>query len=162
MKLDLGGIAKGYAGDCAIQTLREHGIASALFEAGGDIVVSGAPPGTEGWLVEFEDAGAEMPKEMRVKDCAVSTSGDTVQFVEIGGKHYSHVVDPRTGMGVTTRLMGTVVAPKGVWADPLSKSVYLIGEGERGELLKHYPGVRAYVREVVSSRNATRAPGAQE
>jgi thiamine biosynthesis lipoprotein len=148
MKLDLGGIAKGYAGDCAVQTLREHGIMSALFEAGGDIVLSDAPPGTDGWIIELEDAGPNMPKELTLSNCGVSTSGDTMQFVEIEGKHYSHVVDPRTGMGLTTRMMGTVVAPKGIWSDGLSKAVYLIGEDKMAELIKHYPGARAYVRVV--------------
>ena len=148
MKLDLGGIAKGYAGDCAIAVLHEHGITSALFEAGGDIVVSDAPPGTEGWEIELVDAGPDMPQSLKVHHCAVSTSGDTMQFVEIGGKHYSHVVDPRTGIGLTSRLMATVVAPKGLWSDPLSKPATMLGAVELGALLKKYPGTRAYVRVV--------------
>jgi thiamine biosynthesis lipoprotein len=146
MKLDLGGIAKGYAGDCAIATLREQGIASALFEAGGDIVVSGSPPGTDGWTIELVDAGPETPRELTLHDCAVSTSGDTEQFVEIDGKRYSHVVDPHTGIGLTTRAMATVVAPKGIWSDGLSKPAEMLPSEKRVELLKHYPGARAYVR----------------
>jgi thiamine biosynthesis lipoprotein len=146
MKLDLGGIAKGYAGDCAIQTLRENGIASALFEAGGDIVVSDAPPGEEGWKIELVDAGPVMPKTLTLHNCAISTSGDTEQFVEIGGKHYSHVVDPHTGIGLTTRAMSTVVAPKGIWSDALSKPAEMLPADKLAELLKHYPGVKAYVR----------------
>jgi FAD:protein FMN transferase len=144
--LDMGGIAKGYAGDCAIATLREHGIKSALFEAGGDIVMSDAPPGEEGWNVELEDAGPEMPKSLRLHNCAVSTSGDTMQFVEIDGKRYSHVVDPRTGVGLTTRAMATVVAPKGIWSDALSKPAEMLAKEQVEELLKGYPGTRAYTR----------------
>jgi thiamine biosynthesis lipoprotein len=146
MKLDLGGIAKGYAGDCAIQTLREHGIRSALFEAGGDIVVSDAPPGTLGWVINLVDAGPDMPQEVTVHNCGVSTSGDTQQFVEIDGKRYSHVVDPRTGIGLTTRAMSTVIAPKGIWSDGLSKPAEMLPPGKVRELLKHFPGTRAYVR----------------
>ncbi len=146
MKLDMGGIAKGYAGDCAIATLREQGIKSALFEAGGDIVMSDAPPGEAGWRVELVDAGPDMPKELMLHNCAVSTSGDTEQFVEIGGKHYSHVVDPRTGVGLTTRAMATVVAPKGIWSDGLSKPAEMLPKGRLDELLKTYPGARAYAR----------------
>jgi thiamine biosynthesis lipoprotein len=146
MKLDLGGIAKGYAGDCAIQTLKENGITSALFEAGGDIVTSNAPPGTEGWKIELVDAGPDMPKSLTVHNATVSTSGDTMQFVEINGKHYSHVVDPRTGIGLTSRSMATVVAPKGLWSDPLSKPATMLSPNQLAELLKHYPGTRAYVR----------------
>jgi thiamine biosynthesis lipoprotein len=148
MKIDLGGIAKGYAGDCAVQTLREHGIESALFEAGGDIVVSDAPPGEEGWTIKLIDAGPEMPKTVTVHNCGVSTSGDTEQFVEISGKHYSHVVDPRTGIGLTTRAMATVVSPKGVWSDPLSKPATMLSEGKLGEVLREYPGTKAYRRVV--------------
>jgi len=146
MKLDLGGIAKGYAGDCAIQTLREHGIRSALFEAGGDIVVSDAPPGKAGWTITLVDAGPDMPQSVTVQNCGVSTSGDTQQFVEIDGKHYSHVVDPRTGVGLTTRAMSTVIAPKGIWSDGLSKPAEMLPSDKVQELLKHFPGTRAYVR----------------
>jgi thiamine biosynthesis lipoprotein len=146
MKLDLGGIAKGYAGDCAIEVLREQGISSALFEAGGDIVVSDAPPGTEGWEIELVDAGPDMPQSIKVHNCGVSTSGDTMQFVEIGGKHYSHVVDPHTGIGLTSRSMATVVAPKGIWSDALSKPATMLPPDQLAELLKKYPGVRAYGR----------------
>ncbi len=146
MKLDMGGIAKGYAGDCAIATLREQGITSALFEAGGDIVMSDAPPGEEGWRVELVNAGPDMPKELMLHNCAVSTSGDTEQFVEIDGKHYSHVVDPRTGVGLTTRAMATVVATKGIWSDGLSKPAEMLSKDRLEELLKEYPGARAYVR----------------
>jgi thiamine biosynthesis lipoprotein len=146
MKLDLGGIAKGYAGDCALQTLREHGITSALFEAGGDIVVSDPPPGQTGWQIELDDAGPDMPKQLSLYNAAVSTSGDTQQFVEIDGRHYSHVVDPRTGIGLTTRAMATVVAPKGLWSDPLSKPAAMLPADQLQSLLKNYPNTRAYVR----------------
>lgn len=148
IRLDLGGIAKGYAGDCAIATLREHGIKSALFEAGGDIVLADAPPGKDGWHIELEGASPDMPKEVALHNCAISTSGDTEQFVEIGGKHYSHVVDPRTGIGVTTRKMGTVISPKGIWSDGLSKAVYLMLPEKLEGLLRNYPGAKAYVRVV--------------
>jgi thiamine biosynthesis lipoprotein len=146
MKLDLGGIAKGYAGDCAIASLKENGISSALFEAGGDIVTSDAPPGTEGWKIELVDAGTDMPKTVAVHNAAVSTSGDTMQFVEIGGKHYSHVVDPHTGIGLTSRAMATIVAPKGLWSDPLSKPATMLSAEKLADLLKHFPETKAYVR----------------
>jgi thiamine biosynthesis lipoprotein len=146
MQLDLGGIAKGYAGDCAIQTLRDHGIRSALFEAGGDIVVSDPPPGKPGWTIDLVDAGPDMPKSLTVSNCGVSTSGDTEQFVEIDGKRYSHVVDPRTGVGLTTRAMSTVTAPKGIWSDGLAKPAEMLPPDKVQELLKEFPGTKAYVR----------------
>ncbi len=148
MKLDMGGIAKGYAGDRAIETLRAHGINSALCEAGGDIVVGDAPPGKDGWVVGIEDHGLAAPESVAIHNCAISTSGDTEQFVEIAGLRYSHVVDPHTGIGMTTRAMGTVTGPKGLWTDGLSKAVYLVPEDKMDDLLKHYPGTKGWVRKV--------------
>jgi thiamine biosynthesis lipoprotein len=113
MQLDLGGIAKGYANDAAIAVLREHGVGRAMVEAGGDISLSGAPPQAQGWMVRVRG----LPDTLVVHDCAVSTSGDTEQFLEVGGVRYSHVVDPRTGLGVTTRTQATVVSPVGMASD---------------------------------------------
>lgn len=115
MRLDLGGIAKGYACDEAIRVLKEQGIESALVEMGGDIAVSRPPPGNDGW--EIEVAG----KTMILSNEAISSSGDTEQFVEIGGKRYSHIVDPKTGLGLTSRIAVTVVAPAGWVSDGLSR-----------------------------------------
>src|SRR5688572_10277743 len=81
MRLDLGGIAKGYAGDEAIRVLRDHGIASSLFEAGGDIVVSDAPPGERGWKIELPENTPKDGRTLTLANAGVSTSGDTEQFV---------------------------------------------------------------------------------
>ncbi len=147
MKLDLGGIAKGYAGDEAQKVLRKHGITRALVEMGGDIVVSGPPPETEGWTIRAPNAGTDQTQaDLRVKECAISTSGDTEQFVVIGGKRYSHIVDPRTGWALTNRVQVTLIAPNGLTSDPLTKAVIMLCEKERNKLLRAYPGVKAYVR----------------
>jgi thiamine biosynthesis lipoprotein len=119
MQLDLGGIAKGYANDCALSVLRENGVDRAMVEAGGDIGVSGSPPGAQGWSVKVRG----LPDTFYLSECAISTSGDTEQFVEIGGVRYSHVVDPRTGMGVTTRVQASVIAPRGLTTDPLATAL---------------------------------------
>lgn len=142
MKLDLGGIAKGYACDEAIRVLKQQGIKSALVEMGGDIVVSGPPPGTKGW--EIEVAG----KTMILSNKAVSSSGDTEQFVEIGGKRYSHIVDPKTGLGLTNRIAVTIIAPNGVTSDGLSTAVSVLGAQKGRALLKSYPGVTAQIRKA--------------
>ncbi len=126
MKLDLGGIAKGYAGDEAIRVLRDNGIKSALFEAGGDIVVSDAPPATNGWTIEIENPGSA-PSKLTLHNTAISTSGDTVQFVEIAGTKYSHVVDPRTARALTNHYAATIIAPKGIDTDALSTAICVMG-----------------------------------
>lgn len=124
MQLDMGGIAKGYAGDLAIATLRKLGFPHSLFEAGGDIVLGDPPPGEEGWRIEVVSAGPhDPPRVVTLSNCAISTSGDTMQFVEIGGKRYSHIVDARTGIGLTNRVAVTIIGPDGLTTDSLSTAL---------------------------------------
>lgn len=147
MKLDLGGIGKGYAGDAAQKVLKQQGITRALVEMGGDIVVTDPPPGAEGWTIRVPNAGDDKgPADLHLANRAISTSGDTEQFVVIGGKRYSHIVDPRTGQALTSRVEVSVLAPNGLTSDPLSKVVSILGVEERTKLLKAYPGTTAYVR----------------
>lgn len=142
MQLDLGGIAKGFAGDEAQRVLRANGIRRALVEMGGDIVVSGPPPGTKGWTIRVPNASGDLT----FANCAVSTSGDTEQFVELGGKRYSHVVDPRTGWAVTNRVQATVVAKDGFTSDPLSKIFALMKPGDARRVLRAHGVDRFYVK----------------
>jgi len=123
-RVDLGGIAKGYACDQALLAIHARGVLSALVEAGGDITVSEPPPGRSGWTVSLEHVGQGT---IEVSNCAVSTSGDTEQFVEIGGVRYSHIVDPRTGLGCTTRVQATVIARHGELSDPLATAICILG-----------------------------------
>lgn len=149
MRLDLGGIAKGYAGDEAIRVLAGHGIKSALFEAGGDIVVSDPPPQARGWTIAIENANGA-PEKLVLHNCAISTSGDTVQFVEIGGNRYSHVVDPRTGQALTNHYAATVVAPRGIDTDALSTALTVMGP-EGMKLLPRYQA-HGWLRKVEPAR----------
>jgi thiamine biosynthesis lipoprotein len=132
MQLDLGGIAKGYAADEALAVLKKNGIESALVAAGGDIAVSAPPPDKDGWDVAIAPlkAGDVVP-HLSLRDAAVSTSGDAEQYVEIGGVRYSHIVDPRTGIGLTGRSEVTVVARRGIDSDSLTKVAAVLGP-ERG------------------------------
>jgi thiamine biosynthesis lipoprotein len=142
MQLDLGGIAKGYAGDEAIRILREHGVQSALFEAGGDIVVSDPPPRTRGWQIELPDG-----RKKRLVNAAISTSGDTVQFLEVDGVRYSHVVDPRTGIGLTEHYAATVIAPRGITTDSLSTAATVLGKRAGEQLIRRF-GAKGTVRKI--------------
>jgi thiamine biosynthesis lipoprotein len=145
MKLDLGGIGKGYAGDEALRVLRTFGIERALFEAGGDIVVSKRPVDAQGWVIEVaSDREGNEGKRIVVENAAVSTSGDTSQHVVIDGRRYSHIVDPRTGIGMTNRNYVTVVAKEGLDSDPLSTAACVLGPGETEEMLKRHPDTTAY------------------
>jgi len=122
MKLDLGGIGKGFAAEETLKLLKEKGISSALVAASGDISVGDAPPGTDGWKVDIAPLpGSTKQRILTLKNAAVSTSGDASQFVEISGKRYSHVLDPRTGVGLEGRRSVTVIASRGTQADALTK-----------------------------------------
>jgi thiamine biosynthesis lipoprotein len=128
MQLDLGGIAKGYAADEALAVLKKHGLDRALVAAGGDIAVNGPPPGAEGWKIAIATLPGEKDSgRLVLHDAAVSTSGDAEQFVEIDGKRYSHIVDPRTGIGLRGRMSVTVVARKGIESDSLTKVAAVLG-----------------------------------
>lgn len=158
MALDLGGIAKGYVLDEALDELRLEGIDRALVDAGGDIVVGAPPPRQDpdstapasntslsdsfrarGWTVETPSG-----RTLTLSHAAVATSGDSQQFVEIGGTRYSHIVDPRTGLGLTHRTAVTVVAPTGLAADAYATALSVMGpeDGRRFAALR--PGFRAY------------------
>lgn len=111
MRLDLGGIAKGHACQRALAVLAASGFPRALVQMGGDVACGDPPTGREGWSI---DVGGERRLAHGV---AVATSGDAEQHVVIDGLRYSHVVDPRTGLGLTSREVVTVVAPDGATAD---------------------------------------------
>lgn len=124
VQLDFGGIAKGFACDEAIKTLSRHGITSASVVIGGDLKVSNPPPGQTGWRIQI--LGEKEPRTL--SNIAVSTSGDTEQFVVIEGHRYSHVVDPRTGFAVTDSIQATVMASEGLLTDPLATALCVDGE----------------------------------
>jgi thiamine biosynthesis lipoprotein len=148
MLLDLGGIAKGYAADGALAALAKHGVTRALVAAGGDIAVAGAPPGAEGWdvaIAPLDPAEEKAPRHLLLRDAAVSTSGDAEQFAVIDGTRYSHIVDPRTGLGLVGRASVTVVARRGVEADSLTKVASVLGPEKGLPIIEATPGASGRV-----------------
>ena len=145
MHLDLGGIAKGYVVDEALAVLKKQGTPRALVDAGGDIALGDAPPGKPGWQVgtatRAKRAGSkEQHHSLFLSNVAIATSGDTVQFVVIEGTRYSHIVDPRTGLGLTDHSLVTVVAPDGKTADALASAVSVLGPKKGIALIENTPG----------------------
>ncbi len=144
MKIDLGAIAKGYASGEAIAVLKQQGIASALVAGSGDIVVSGPPPGRDGWTIAvaplLRESDGKPGPTITLRDAAVSTSGDAEQFVEIDGVRYSHVLDPKTGLGLTERRSVTVIAPDGATADGLDTAACVLGPDRGLALIESTPG----------------------
>lgn len=130
MQLDLGGIAKGCAVDEAMRILKQNGIRRAFVAASGDMLTSGPPIGSEGWRVEIravDEFGNIYLRTIHLKHQALSTSGDTEQFVEINGRRYSHIIDPRTGIGLTNRIAVTVVATSSTVADSRATAISVLG-----------------------------------
>jgi thiamine biosynthesis lipoprotein len=130
MRLDLGGIAKGYALDEALKILQKHGIRRALVSGGGDMALGEAPPGKAGWRVELAplDVTNAPPAEfLLLQNAGLATSGDLFQRLDIDGKRYSHIVDPRTGIGLTDHSLVSVIARDGMTADSLTKVVSVLG-----------------------------------
>jgi thiamine biosynthesis lipoprotein len=158
MKLDLGGIAKGYGVDEAMKVLQKYKVRSALVSGGGDMLASEPPPGKPGWKVELsfpdDDAGSIPPEKKFVllSNEALATSGDTFQFVELDGKRYSHIVDPRTGVGLTNHSVVNVVAKDCMTADALTKTVSVLGPEEGFPLIKKHPGASARMARKVSEK----------
>jgi thiamine biosynthesis lipoprotein len=130
MRLDLGGIAKGYAADQVLDVLRRKGIEIALVDAGGDIAVGAPPPGAKGWDIAMEtidDTGERRLRNLQIAYAAVATSGDTYRYLEVGGKRYSHILDPRTGQALTDQCKVTVIAPTGTLADAWASAASVMG-----------------------------------
>jgi FAD:protein FMN transferase len=143
MKLDLGGIAKGYALDEALKVLTARGVTRALVTGGGDMAMSEAPPGQQGWRIEIAplDVPNAPPKRfVRLAEYALATSGDVFQRLEIDGRRYSHIVDPRTGVGLTDHSLVTVIARDCTTADALATAVSVLGPDKGFKLVEQIPG----------------------
>jgi len=134
MVLDLGGIAKGYSAAAALQVLKEHGYQRSMVAASGDLAIGEPPPGREGWNIGIDSIDAKEGEHSRivsVKNCGLSTSGDTEQYVEIEGQRYSHIVDPQTGLGLRERIGATVIAKNAIDSDSFGTAVSVLG-ADRG------------------------------
>lgn len=143
MRLDLGGIAKGFAAEEALGVIRKAGIERAMVAASGDMAFGDPPPGELGWRIGIAPLSTDTDKPskfLRLARCGVSTSGDAFQHVEIAGKRYSHIIDPRTGIGLTRLSSVTIVAPDATTADSLATAVCVLGPENGEALLEKYPG----------------------
>jgi thiamine biosynthesis lipoprotein len=152
--LDLGGIAKGFAADQALETLTRHGARRALVALGGDIAVADPPPGSDGWQIAIAPFGdnEDAPRAPLVlRRSAVSTSGDAEQFLERDGVRYSHILTPATGSATSERRSVTVVARDGMTADSLATAVTVLGATKGLPIVDDTDGAAALVVEMTPS-----------
>ena len=144
--LDFGGIVKGFAAEIAVEILTLNKFPMCLVDAGGDLAV-GNKPDNDDWQIAIsvpQSDVALMPQMLNLKNQAVATSGDMYNNVSFEGKRYSHIVNPKTGMGLTHQRNVTIIAPSGDLADwlatacsvlPIKKAMKLVQKYRNTELL---------------------------
>lgn len=136
--IDLGGIAKGYAVDRAVATLRDHGISHALVGAGGDLYALGRAPSGEPWRVGVQspDDRAQIVHTLDIENAAVATSGVYEQFFDFKGVRYHHLLDPETGgPRMCAQRSATVMADSCMDADAGATAVFGLGRHEAAAIL---------------------------
>jgi len=152
MLLDLGGIAKGYAIDKAIEAAKRDGAIGAMVDIGGDVRCFGLPPeGRDHWLIGLQDPnsaiegieGGGLLLVLKITNAAVATSGDYQQFVLIEGKRYSHILDRKTGTSAEGLSSVTIIADNATEADALATSISVMGAEKGLALIEKLPGTEA-------------------
>ncbi len=151
MRLDLGGIAKGYAVDKAIEAAQKAGAVGAMVDIGGDIRCFGtAPHGKESWIIGLQNpstnsgAGEDnILLELKLTHQAIATSGDYQQFVLIKDKRYSHIINPQTGTSTEGLSSVTIIADNTTDADALATAVSVMGMDMGLALIEKLPNTEA-------------------
>lgn len=151
MQLDVGGIAKGYAVDKAVETMQTHGAIGGMVDLGGDIRCFGAPfKGRDHWVIGLQNpemvkdsAGSGVLLKLKIANGAIATSGDYQQFVIIEGKRRSHIIDRKTGTSTEGLSSVTIIADNATNADALATAVSVMGYEKGLELIENIPGTEA-------------------
>lgn len=140
MRIDLGGIAKGYAVEQGAMILREHGIAHGLVSAGGDTRILGDRRGKP-WMVGIRNPRnrTEVVARMPLVDEAISTSGDYERYFEADGVRYHHIISPSTGKSAGDVFSVTIIGPDATMTDGLSTGVFVLGVEAGLELINSLP-----------------------
>jgi thiamine biosynthesis lipoprotein len=144
MRIDLGGIAKGYAVDRGIALLQARGITHALVSAGGDSRIIGDRFGKP-WIIGIKhpDDPEQVIAKIPLADTALSTSGDYERYFDENGKRYHHIIDPKTGHSASKVRSATVIAPTATQTDGLSKTAFVLGPDEAMKIYNGLQGVDA-------------------
>ncbi len=140
MRIDLGGIGKGYAVDRGIEILKARGIDRALVTAGGDSRIIGDRNGRP-WLVAIRhpDNPNKVVTRIPLSDSAMSTSGDYERYFDEDGVRYHHIIDPRTGHSASKVRSATILAPTATQTDGMSKTAFVLGAEKALEIINRMP-----------------------
>ena len=151
MQLDVGGIGKGFTAQAVLDFISAKGFNSVMVNAGGNIAVSQSPAHQKGWLIgisEPEQTTVLLPRLLSLQNMTVSTSGDVYQNVEINGKKYSHIVNPKTGIGLTNSKTVTVLAKDATTADWLSTACSVLSTKKAMQLIKKIKNAEVLITEL--------------
>jgi thiamine biosynthesis lipoprotein len=147
VRIDLGGIAKGYAVDCGINVLKSRGFTRAYVGAGGDSRIIGDRFGKP-WMVGIRDprkGEGEVITRIPLVDAAISTSGDYERFFDEGGVRYHHIIDPHTGHSASKVRSATVIGPNATRTDGLSKTAFVLGPEKAMEIYNRIDDIDAII-----------------
>ncbi len=148
MRLDLGAIGKGYAADEALAVIRSRGLSRAMVAGGGDIALGDPPPGKDGWQIAVQEPslqGTKITKALSLRNVGISTSGDANQYLEEGGKRYSHIINPRDGEALQDSAGATVIASNGITADAMATTLCVMPPTDGIRLAESMRGVSAQI-----------------
>jgi thiamine biosynthesis lipoprotein len=140
MRIDLGGIAKGYAVDRGIAILQERGVRHAAVTAGGDTRIIGDRFGRP-WIVGIRhpDDKSKVITRIPLVDTAMSTSGDYERYFDENGVRYHHILDPKTGKSASKVRSATILGPTAMETDGLSKTAFILGPEKAIEIIERLP-----------------------
>lgn len=147
MRLDIGGLGKGFAADEAVKVLKSFGIKSGMIDAGGKLAIMDAPPGEKGWRIVIS-SGRDSIETIEYANVGMATSGPTYRYLEYNGKRYSHIVDPKTGIGLLYHVRTTVISPTSVEADALATAFSVSGIEEGKKYLNRFPNNKVWLVET--------------
>jgi thiamine biosynthesis lipoprotein len=171
MRLDLGGIAKGYSVDKAVEVMQRNGAIAGMVDSGGNIRCFGKPVNKDAWLIGIQDPGSaglseietgEVLMVLKLNDMAVATSGDYRRFVTVAGKKVSHIIDTNTGEGAGKLSSDTIIAKTAVDADALSTAVNVLGPDKGLALIESFPDTEAILIPSNAEGKYIKTSGAQE
>jgi thiamine biosynthesis lipoprotein len=146
MEITLGGIAKGYAVDTALEAIQEKGIEHALINAGGDMIMLGTKPQGQMWKVALvnPDNTSESLAEFALADSAIATSGNYERYFN-PEKTAHHIINPKTGYSAEQCISTTVIAPSVTKADILATSIFVMGPDEGIDLVESLDDIECFV-----------------
>lgn len=147
MRIGFGGIGKGYAAEMAKNLLKQKGVTSGIVNASGDLTAWGKQPDGKDWTIGIADPdAADQPfSYFSISEMAVATSGNYEKYVIIGGKKYSHTIDPKTGLPVAGIKSVTVICPNAEIADAMATPVTIMGAEAGLNMINQVKGIECII-----------------